>query len=213
MMAISPRFRVSIMSGPESDGHIATPHPRVIGAMAVPMSGSTWCSGSSMRVRRLPLNIGTSSATPCMFASRFSYDSITPFGEPVVPEVYIMRHGSTLPDVFSKRNSCPSATSRGSGTLSSNTITVISTPASRMASRASCSFSREVKMHCGRQSFMIYATSCTVLVASTGTAMASLCHTAKKAYIHSERFSLSIKVFIFSPSARENCSALGIISA
>ena len=96
-IATFPRHRVSMMSGPVMEGHIATPPPRVIGPITVPMSGSTWCSGSSIITRRSSVNMGTTSATLRMFAIRLLYDSITPFGEPVVPEVYIiMAHSSPI---------------------------------------------------------------------------------------------------------------------
>ena len=47
-------------------------------------------------MRRFALKIGTCSHTPIRLAFILVYESITPFGEPVVPDVYMIRAMSLL---------------------------------------------------------------------------------------------------------------------
>ena len=87
MMATFPRQSVDMMSAAVMEGQMAMPPPSVIGAMTLPISGSTWCRGSSTSVRRLSSKICTSLLTPRTLAIMLRYESTTPLGDPVVPEV------------------------------------------------------------------------------------------------------------------------------
>lgn len=64
-----------------------TVSPTYSGATNDPSKGKIWCNGNKIMVLRSGVKILTDCDTELMLNNTFLYDSITPLGDPVVPEV------------------------------------------------------------------------------------------------------------------------------
>lgn len=145
---------------------------------AVWKSGATTSDTSSEAMSRSRIGFSTAKVTP-------PWVSTTPFGFPVVPEVYMMKHGSSWPTGMSMRAASASAMScsypRASSSGSPSTTTRREVPASCAAADATGPRSAEWMRTVAPESVSAYVTSGAVRRALSGTRMAPSNPAAKSA--------------------------------
>ena len=140
--------------------------PTYSGISILPNRGNIWCSGNSTITLLFSLNIGTALLTAFTLNITFLNESITPLGEPVVPDVYIINIVSSAKPIGMFWASI----------LSTLLVSIVDglisvAPCVSIVSNSSL-FSSEIKTTSGVQSFIIYSISFLVDWVSTGTTIA-----------------------------------------